>query len=377
MLSRTRVKIRWREDKRRWEVYHYWPDRKAPYGFMSWDTPQGYYPFTKENEHWARALKTFIEAKLVPNEQGFVTYHPDQIKTGAKRSSKFFEKYITTWLSEYDELLKRDKISKEYVRHLRQYAVDFWIPQLGNLHILDINKMVLKDFWLWLCDQRSPKTVQPLSDNTIKKVMDGLKKALADFYEDEPIKLPKFPAYGKNIVTAEPVYLEVHEQAAVIERIPTIHNPIAIFIAKEGVRMGEARALMWDCVDLEKGEAHIKRAFSVSKLGPTKTRTERRIELAEESIEAIRSIPRALKHDFVFHWQGRVYGHNRLWRVIREGLNKAGYPHIKPNQFGRHSVASQWTMAGAPTRAVQRHLGHSDIRTTARYSHVKPRRWGK
>lgn len=166
-------------------------------------------------------------------------------------------------------------------------------------------------------------------------------------------------------------------QDLVIEMIPAIHKPIAIFLAKEGVRMGEIRALKWDCINLERKTALIKRAFAGNRLNEyTKTRQQRTIALADESIEAIKSMPRAVHHDFVFHWRGRPYGNTALWKVLRAALDNAGFSHVKPQSFSRHAVASQWTMAGAPTRAVQQHLGHSDIRTTERYAHVKPKRWG-
>jgi hypothetical protein len=38
----------------------------------------------------------------------------------------------------------------------------------------------------------------------------------------------------------------------------------------------------------------------------------------------------------------------------------------------RHSFASQLVMAGVPIPAVQKLLGHTDIRLTMRYAHLSP-----
>lgn len=58
-----------------------------------------------------------------------------------------------------------------------------------------------------------------------------------------------------------------------------------------------------------------------------------------------------------------------LYGIMRAACKKAGLRSIGIHTL-RHSYASHLVMKGAPLAAVQALLGHSDIRTTMRYSHL-------
>ena len=48
-----------------------------------------------------------------------------------------------------------------------------------------------------------------------------------------------------------PNWTDMDTQEKILSKIPRIHWPIMWFIAKEGVRPGEARALQWEDVDFK------------------------------------------------------------------------------------------------------------------------------
>lgn len=355
MLSKADVKIRWQGNKLRegrWEVSFLWEGKTRR--FYSWDSPHGYVRFTQDNEAWALALKDYIVARCVPNEDGLITWHPDQIRTGAKKSAHIFQNYVKVWLDEYGQLAARGKRSLEYCGHLERYARLWWLPKLGNLHIREINKLVLKDFWLHLCGQ-------DLSDKHVKNIMDGLKKALKDFYEDEPDKCPRFPGYTKDIRPRNPVErtLTEDEQDRVISLVPDIHQPIVRFYLYHGSRPGEARKLMRRDVDL-KNEVAIIRTL---KGGPDRT-----IYLEPLVLQDMKSLTSSL-HGSMYHWDGKPYSRNTLWRILRQGLDDADFEDVSPYAAGRHSFAANRSAKGQPSLDLQYEMGHADIRTTQRYYH--------
>jgi integrase len=362
MLAKKSVWLRWKSGKGRWEVGMYWEGRAKR--FYTWNTPQGYVQFTRENKIWAEALKRYIEARLIPNEDGIIAFHPDQVRTGIKKASHIFCNYVKGWLKEYEELAKRGKRSREYVQHLHRYNRLYWTSQLGNLHLREINKVVLRDFWLWLCDQGK-------GDNYIKKVMDGLKKLLSDFYEDEPDKVPRFPDYASGIKTREHKTLTEKEQDYVLDFVPAIHRPIVRLFFYHGCRMSEARFLKRKDVDLKQGRAIMR----TLKGGP-----ERVIWLEPQVIEDMQEIPPAL-HGFMFHHDGKPYSKTTLWKIIRHALNDAGFHDVTPNYAGRHSFAAIRSAKGQPSLDLQYEMGHSDIRTTQRYYHrgnqERQRKWSR
>lgn len=67
---------------------------------------------------------------------------------------------------------------------------------------------------------------------------------------------------------------------------------------------------------------------------------------------------------------GRELDRTRAWAVVREWAVAAGLdPQIHPHTL-RHSCATHLLAGGGDLRLVQEFLGHADLRTTERYTHV-------
>jgi integrase/recombinase XerD len=68
---------------------------------------------------------------------------------------------------------------------------------------------------------------------------------------------------------------------------------------------------------------------------------------------------------------GRRLGRARIFQLIREYATVAGIrADVHPHTL-RHSCATHLLMGGGDLRSVQEFLGHSDLRTTERYTHVE------
>lgn len=71
---------------------------------------------------------------------------------------------------------------------------------------------------------------------------------------------------------------------------------------------------------------------------------------------------------------GKALTRQEVWHLVKERARSAGirrrvHPHLL-----RHSFATQLLSSGAGLRSVQELLGHADVRTTERYTHVAPER---
>ena len=130
-----------------------------------------------------------------------------------------------------------------------------------------------------------------------------------------------------------------------------------------GARRGEIQGLQWREVDLARRSIVLPDARS--KTGA------RRIPLSDAAIEVLEGIKQ--NGDYVFPANranaasGHTVGLPRAWRAIRE---EAGLDDLRIHDL-RHSFASFAAEAGASLQLIGKALGHTQMRTTERYAHLR------
>ncbi|WP_085338138.1 tyrosine-type recombinase/integrase [Aquidulcibacter paucihalophilus] len=130
-----------------------------------------------------------------------------------------------------------------------------------------------------------------------------------------------------------------------------------------GARRGEIQGLQWREVDLARRSIVLPDARS--KTGA------RRIPLSDAAIEVLEGIKR--NGDYVFPANranaasGHTVGLPRAWRAIRD---EAGLDDLRIHDL-RHSFASFAAEAGASLQLIGKALGHTQMRTTERYAHLR------
>jgi integrase len=209
------------------------------------------------------------------------------------------------------------------------------------------------------------------SEKTVKNYLTTLHKMFTDAYEDELLlKIPPFPKL--DVPEPEVKWIPKHWQKRIIGAIPERDRPIFQFICAWGCRPGEARALKWDCVDMEKEVITIKRTFSGAGCNYlqewTKTNRIRYLPFTDELQDVFTSL-RSQKltsiGGFVFlNKNGRPYTAD-ISRIWNEARDTVGCPHkVTLNQGTRHSFATQHM---EKLELVSQVLGHSNIQTTRKF----------
>jgi len=158
----------------------------------------------------------------------------------------------------------------------------------------------------------------------------------------------------------------------ILESLSKKDRPIFTFLAFQGVRPSEARALKVKDLNFADGVVTISRTYSYRKIRErVKSKVIRPRLINPILLPMLKEICKD-KHPeafvFINNRTGRPYSDDtlfRIWNKTREKLNI----EITLYQATRHSLASIALNNGAPLTAIQGVLGHTDYRTTLKYAH--------
>jgi len=144
------------------------------------------------------------------------------------------------------------------------------------------------------------------------------------------------------------------------------HWQLVAFAIETGLRREEQFLLKWNQVDLENGVL----TLPLAKGGRT-----RHVPLSEGAKTILRALPSILMSGWVFPsltTKGLpLDSRNFMRRVYEPALRRAGIEGVCWHTL-RHTAASRRIMAGVDLVSVKMFLGHRNIETTMRYSHLSP-----
>jgi integrase len=134
-----------------------------------------------------------------------------------------------------------------------------------------------------------------------------------------------------------------------------------VFLLATGCRPSEARMAVWSQFDLEAG-------IWTKPAATTKQRRTHRVPLNAIALRVLLNRPKRERSELVFSYpDGRPI--RRGEKVWRSACRRAGVPQIMV--YGaRHSFASLAAAAGISLQVVGALMGHTQIKTTHRYSHL-------
>jgi len=151
-----------------------------------------------------------------------------------------------------------------------------------------------------------------------------------------------------------------------------------LFLARTGLRLGEARSVRWGDLDLERREVRVERtvADESKRIGTPKAGHARTADLSRALVTALRHLEVESKAEklhrgwrdsprWVFpNIQGDVLDADKIRSAFKRALRAARLPeHFTPHSL-RHSYASILIAEGVSPAYVQRQLGHSTYTLT-------------
>jgi integrase len=178
-------------------------------------------------------------------------------------------------------------------------------------------------------------------------------------------------------------HLSVAELEAVLAATPDdllgqTERALYLTAAMTGLRRGELLALRWQDVDHEAGVIRVRRTYTRGQFGtPKSRRSNRAVPLADRVAGALREqFERSRFRDeadlvFCHPTGGGVLDPSKVRKRFQAAARRAG---LRPVRFHdlRHTFGTRMATAGAPLRAIQDWMGHSDQRTTLIYAAYAP-----
>ena len=241
---------------------------------------------------------------------------------------------------------------------------------LGKLHTFLKKQAALEldheRFTLFLGELKD----QGLSNNSIRRLVFSCRvffRYLEKEFPDQTEQMPSLQA--PSAWEKVPQVLTLSDMDQIIKYLekeevePIVKAAIELLYAT-GIRVSELCALNW--VDITPDMIKVRGKGEKERMVPIGAMATKALKQYEQSHKVRPSGASAV---FVGK-KGRRVSRQYIWRLVKECIKAAGiHKVISPHCF-RHTFATHLLEGGADLRVIQDFLGHSDITTTDRYTHL-------
>jgi integrase len=303
---------------------------------------------------WLAKKRTELDAGTAINE-----------KTGNQPLSQWWPTY---WRSVQSNK-QRTKVGYEAAWRLRVE------PRFGSSPVRRIKPAHIDE---WVADMvehgvSASKVIETLG--VMKRVLDLAVRDAAIAVNPCSLRASRLP---KRPTTDRPV-LSPGEVQALARAMPHPSDRVLVkVLAYAGLRIGEALALRWIDVDLDRKTLTVRESVEDTTgkviVGPTKTYATRTVTLPNALVADLED---GLERSSFLMFPNRLGGYRRYRNWRRDQWDKAcAASGVKalPHDL-RATCASLLIDSGASPKDVQQHLGHEDVNTTLRlYARVRPGR---
>lgn len=325
------------------------------------------------------------------------------VRVNGRRLCKHFDRKVDAEKWERSQLESRDLGSLGVMIHrtLEDFSSEWLTVQSTRIRpaTLTLTKYLLRAFILpplgrIRMSKISQRDVNALVSDLITSgksarygnmVIALVRKSFNDAIKDWGFAIQNPSAKIKKL-KERPRKLEFWTQEEVKDFFNTVRNdyssylPIFVFLLNVGCRIGEAFALHWSDVDLEKRMICIRRTIdriSHSVQESTKGNKIRYVGLNDAIYEALHELhtnrESKSREALVFpNKTGGIIHHSDFQRrVFDPAIKKAKVRKIRVHDL-RHTFAAHFVMNRGSIYDLKQILGHSDIQMTERYAHLAP-----
>lgn len=249
--------------------------------------------------------------------------------------------------------------------HLNKYL----IPRFGSLPIAAIDERRVQEFIAELSRMQYtwPNGVsKKLSPKSIRNIVGVLKQVLGEkVWREWTLSLPDIPLKEQRCFSRD-------EMLRIVNAATGQWRVLFATLASTGLRCGEAFGLHIEDLDLTTGRIYVRRSIWNGKEGSVKTRQGyRAVNIEPSLIEMLAVHLGERKGGRVFETRaGTPFCKSNVRRKLNQILKKLNLAPAGLHAF-RHGRVSMLQANGVPGDLVKEWVGHSNLRTTSRYTHFR------
>lgn len=289
--------------------------------------------------------------------------------------------YLPRWLEDVAARRLKERTLEDY----RVIVAKYLTLHLGQAKLSELRPDQVQRAYNWIADNHGPALARKCHAVLHTALEQAVKWGMIAKNVSDLVEPPRVPRTEMRPLSPEEV------QKFLSEAKGNRYYAYFVLLLDTGIRPGEALALTWDDVDLEKGNVQINKALSTGgrKLifsdGKT-AKSRRSIRITPFTVSVLKAHKRRVAHMQLHSkvWQdkrlafpneigGHSDEHNISQRYFKKILQKAGLPASVRVYDLRHTVATLLLAANTHPKLVSERLGHANTTMTLdRYTHVLP-----
>ncbi len=297
----------------------------------------------------AKAYESLLMQKLARGEP-LVAEHKKLEATPTFRefTKKWFDVYVKT-NNKYSEILNKESVLRAHLN-----------PCFGDKLLDKISSLDIESY-------KAKKLQSGQANKSVNNHLIILSKCLKMAQEWGVMEnIPKI-----KLLKVQPQkfdFLSTEECQSLLDNCDGLLKEMVLVGLKTGLRFGELIALEWSDVDLKSNLMTVQKSISRGRLGSTKSNKIRYVPLLGDISEMLEI--RSKKRGVIFGRNDNIPLNPMLClRWLHQACKKAGMRRIGWHTL-RHTFASHLAQSGVSIVLIKELLGHADIKTTMRYSHL-------
>lgn len=256
----------------------------------------------------------------------------------------------------YSKNIHTNKTFKGYLSALKYLQIYF-----GDINLKDIIHSKLSDYF----DKRVNASSIYQARKDLICFSSFFNRAMAeDYIVINPCKGIK----PFRIPQKQPIFFSYIEFEMLLKAIEEKDiKDLVQFAVNTGLRQGELITLQWKQINFQQQTLILDNSFHI-----TKSKKIRAIPLTIKALQILTERERTSNSQYVFTRFGKIIQQNYISHIFKVYVDKAGINSKLNFHSLRHTFASWLIQKGVPIYSISKLLGHSDIKVTEIYSHLRP-----